>query len=144
MWLGTFSNRSESAKPNRVLALVQTLAGLLFGGIAGWLLGVAVEWPEAPMVLAAAGCTRAALVSAPAKQPVVSARRKLGGLEVSALGLGCMRMSFGDTPTDKQVWVLSNQDEAAKMAGKEVVVKGKADAATKTIEVASMELAPSK
>ncbi|HRF50230.1 MAG TPA: aldo/keto reductase [Anaerolineales bacterium] len=25
-----------------------------------------------------------------------------GGLGVSALGLGCMRMSFGDTPTDKQ------------------------------------------
>jgi aryl-alcohol dehydrogenase-like predicted oxidoreductase len=25
-----------------------------------------------------------------------------GSLEVSALGLGCMRMSFGDTPTDKQ------------------------------------------
>jgi aryl-alcohol dehydrogenase-like predicted oxidoreductase len=31
-------------------------------------------------------------------------KRELGkrGLEVSALGLGCMRMSFGDKPTDKQ------------------------------------------
>src|SRR6188472_2412404 len=31
-------------------------------------------------------------------------KRTLGnsGLDVSSLGLGCMRMSFGDTPTDKQ------------------------------------------
>ena len=34
-------------------------------------------------------------------------KRKLGtsGLEVSALGLGCMRMSFGDKPTDRQEMV---------------------------------------
>lgn len=34
-------------------------------------------------------------------------KRKLGnsGLEVSALGLGCMRMSFGDKPADKQEMV---------------------------------------
>lgn len=45
------------------------------------------------------------------------------------------------TPADKQVWVLSNQEEAGKMAGKEVTVKGKADTEKKSIEVASMETA---
>jgi hypothetical protein len=48
------------------------------------------------------------------------------------------------TSADSKVWVLSNQDEAAKMAGKEVTVKGKADKEKMTIEVASMEAAPSK
>jgi hypothetical protein len=48
------------------------------------------------------------------------------------------------TTADKQVWVLSNQDAAAKMAGKEVTVKGKADKEKMTIEVASMEAAASK
>lgn len=48
------------------------------------------------------------------------------------------------TSADGKVWVLSNQDEAAKMAGKEVTVKGKADKEKMTIEVASMEAAPSK
>ncbi|MEN6438979.1 MAG: aldo/keto reductase [Syntrophobacter sp.] len=40
---------------------------------------------------------------APATQPTVSARRKLGPLEVSALGLGCMSMNGGqyNPPKDK-------------------------------------------
>jgi hypothetical protein len=43
---------------------------------------------------------------------------------------------------DKSVWVLSDQDAAAKMVGKgEVTVKGTADAATKTITVSSMDMA---
>ena len=48
------------------------------------------------------------------------------------------------TAADGKVWVLSNQDEAGKMAGKEVVVKGTADKEKMTIEVASMEAAPGK
>ena len=48
------------------------------------------------------------------------------------------------TPADKKVWILSNQEEAGKMAGKEVTVKGKADKEKMTIEVASMEEAPAK
>ncbi|MEP6471042.1 MAG: hypothetical protein ABJC28_03435 [Acidobacteriota bacterium] len=45
------------------------------------------------------------------------------------------------TPADKSVWVLSNQEEAGKMAGKEVTVTGKADKEKMSIEVASMEAA---
>lgn len=48
------------------------------------------------------------------------------------------------TPSDKTVWVLSDQDAAAKMAGKEVTVKGEADKTAKTIKVSSMEPAASK
>ncbi len=40
---------------------------------------------------------------------------------------------------DKSVWVLSDQDGAAKMAGKQVTVKGTADKDKKTITVSSME-----
>ena len=43
------------------------------------------------------------------------------------------------TPGDKGVWVLSNQAEAEKMAGKEVTVKGTLDKEKKSITVASME-----
>jgi len=42
-------------------------------------------------------------------------------------------------PSDKSMWVLSDQDGAAKMAGKEVTVKGTADKAKKTIAVSSMD-----
>ncbi len=42
-------------------------------------------------------------------------------------------------PADKGVYVLSNQEAAGKMAAKQVTIKGKLDAAKKTIEVASME-----
>jgi len=40
---------------------------------------------------------------------------------------------------DKSVWVLSDQEGAAKMAGKMVTVKGTADKEKKTITVSSME-----
>ena len=51
------------------------------------------EFILAGLVLAAATTFPCIAASAPATQPVVSARRKLGTLEVSALGLGCMVMS---------------------------------------------------
>ncbi|MDZ4878274.1 MAG: hypothetical protein CLLPBCKN_007709 [Chroococcidiopsis cubana SAG 39.79] len=43
-------------------------------------------------------------VSAPATQPIVSERRKLGSLEVSAIGLDCMSMNSGNynPPKDKR------------------------------------------
>jgi aryl-alcohol dehydrogenase-like predicted oxidoreductase len=56
------------------------------------------------LALTAAAMLPNLAIGAPAKQTVVSARRKLGGtLEVSALGLGCMVMSgiYGP-PRDKQ------------------------------------------
>ncbi len=43
------------------------------------------------------------------------------------------------TPGDKGVWILSNQDEAAKMVAKEVTVKGTLDKEKKSITVASIE-----
>lgn len=60
------------------------------------------------LALAATAMLPSIAVSAPAKQSLVSARRKLGTLEVSALGLGCMVMSgiYGPPrdrlPKDKQ------------------------------------------
>ena len=55
------------------------------------------------LALAATAMLPAIAFSAPAARPKVSARRKLGSLEVSALGLGCMVMSgiYG-LPRDKQ------------------------------------------
>ena len=43
------------------------------------------------------------------------------------------------TPADKKVWILSDQVGADKLAGQEVVVKGKADKETMTIQVSSIE-----
>jgi len=38
------------------------------------------------------------------------------------------------------VWILSDQAGAGKLAGQEVVVKGKADKETMTIQVSSIEM----
>lgn len=47
-------------------------------------------------------------------------------------------------PADKEIYILSNQKDAAAMAGQEVTVKGTLDKETKTIEVTSMEAAAKK
>jgi aryl-alcohol dehydrogenase-like predicted oxidoreductase len=61
------------------------------------------EFIIAGLALAATSMFPRLAFSAPAARPMVSARRKLGTLEVSALGLGCMVMSgiYGP-PRDKQ------------------------------------------
>jgi hypothetical protein len=45
---------------------------------------------------------------------------------------------------DKGVYILSNQEAAAKMAGQEVIVKGKPGKEKNTIEVESIEPVPAK
>lgn len=47
-------------------------------------------------------------------------------------------------PAGKEIYILSNQKDAAAMAGQEVTVKGKLDKENKTIEVTSMEAAAKK
>ena len=61
------------------------------------------EFIKAGLAAAATAMFPRRAFSAPATRPMVSARRKLGTLEVSALGLGCMVMSgiYG-SPRDKQ------------------------------------------
>jgi aryl-alcohol dehydrogenase-like predicted oxidoreductase len=56
------------------------------------------------LALAAAAMFPRIAASAPAKQPMMSDRRKLAALEVSAIGLGCMSMNGGqyNPPKDKR------------------------------------------
>lgn len=62
------------------------------------------EFLLAGLVLAVATTFPRIAASAPATQSMVSARRKLGALEVSALGLGCMSMNGGqyNPPKDRR------------------------------------------
>lgn len=61
------------------------------------------EFIAAGLVLAAAAAFPRIAGSAPTVQPTMSSRRKLGALEVSAIGLGCMNVAWGfGPPIDKQ------------------------------------------
>lgn len=69
------------------------------------------EFIMAGLVLATASTFPRIAASAPAEQSLVSARRKLGTLEVSALGFGCMGMNYhrGPSPDRKAMIKLAHQ-----------------------------------
>lgn len=61
------------------------------------------EFMVGGLTLAAAAILPRIAFSASAKQPVMTNRRKLGALEVSAIGLGCMNVAWGfGPPIDKR------------------------------------------
>lgn len=61
------------------------------------------EFITAGLIAAASMMLPRIAVSAPATQPMMSARRKLGTLEVSSIGLGCMNVVWGfGPPIDKR------------------------------------------
>jgi hypothetical protein len=65
--------------------------------------------------------------SAPAPRPMVTARRKLGPLEVSAIGLGCMSMNSGNynPPKDKREMIrLIEELRELNAAASRIVVHG--------------------
>lgn len=68
------------------------------------------EFIGAGMALAVTAMLPNMAFSTPAKRPQVGARRKLGTLEVSATGLGCMSMNSGNynPPRDKRqmIWLI--------------------------------------
>ncbi len=61
------------------------------------------EFIIAGLALAATSISPNIAIAAPSKEPQMVARRKLGSLEVSALGLGCMNVAWGfGPPIDRQ------------------------------------------